>query len=100
MPTTRRKPRNLSCQLSPEDRRLVEDAAQRLGLTVPDFIARAVVAAASDLLRGEPTVYLTREEWERFTTALDRPPREPGEATKRAVALCNEGRDATDRRRP
>lgn len=98
MPAARTKSQNLSCRVSPEHKRLIERAARRAGFSVSDFVIHTVVAAASDVLRDESTIRLTKEEWDRFTTALEQPGREPNEATRRAVALYREGRDEGDRR--
>jgi uncharacterized protein (DUF1778 family) len=98
MPTTRVKSQNLSCRVSPEHKRIIERAARRSGFSVSDFVIHTLVAAASDVLHDESVIRLTREEWDRFTRALERPAREPGEATKRAVARYRKGRDEGDRR--
>jgi uncharacterized protein (DUF1778 family) len=98
VPATRVKSRNLSCRVSPEHKQLIEQAARRAGFSLSDFVIHALVAAASDVLRDESTIRLTKEEWDRFAAALERPAREPGEATKRAVARYREGRDEGGRR--
>ena len=98
MPTARVKSKNLSCRVSPEHKQMIERAARRSGFSVSDFVIHTLVAAASDVLHDESTIRLTKEEWNRFTRALERPAREPGEATKRAVALYRKGREEGDRR--
>jgi uncharacterized protein (DUF1778 family) len=98
MPATRVKSANLSCRVSPEHKKMIERAARRSGSSVSDFVVHALVAAASDVLHDESTIRLTRDEWDRFTTALEGPAGEPGEATKRGVALYRKGRDEGERR--
>ncbi len=43
------------------------------------------------------TIRLTKDEWDRFTASLDRPAREPSEATKKAAELFRQGRDEGDK---
>jgi uncharacterized protein (DUF1778 family) len=76
---------------------MIERAARHSGFSVSDFVIHTLVAAAAEVLYDKATIQLTKEEWNRFTTALEGPAREPGEATKRAVALYREGRDEDDR---
>ena len=71
---------------------MIERAARRSGFSLSDFVVHTLVATASDMLHDDSTIRLTKEEWDRFTRALDRPAREPNEATKRAVALYRKGR--------
>ncbi|HUT75859.1 MAG TPA: DUF1778 domain-containing protein [Armatimonadota bacterium] len=98
MPTARVKSENLSCRVSPEHKKMIERAARRSGFSVSDFVIHTLVTAASDVLHDDSTIRLTKEEWDRFTRALERPAREPDEATKRAVSLYRKGRDEGDRR--
>ena len=98
MPTVRTKSENLSCRVSPEHKKMIERAARRSGFSVSDFVIHTLVAAASEALHDDSTIRLTKEEWDRFTRALERPAREPNEATKRAVALYLKGQDEGDRR--
>jgi len=83
--------------VSPEHKRLIEQAARTSGFTLSDFIVHALVSAASDVVREEPVIRLTKSEWDAFTTSLDRSAREPSEATKNAVELFKQGRDEGDR---
>jgi len=71
---------------------MIERAARRSGFSLSDFVVHTLVATASGLLQDDSTIRLTKAEWDRFTRALDRPAREPNEATKRAVALYRKGR--------
>lgn len=98
MPTTRVKSENLSCRVSPEHKKIIERAARRSGFSLSDFVVHTLVTASSDILHDESTIHLTREEWDRFTRALEGPAHAPGEATKRAVARYRKGQNEGDRR--
>ena len=97
MPTTRVKTENLSCRISPEHKRLIERAARASGFTTSDFVIHALMNTASEILHDESVIQLTKEQWDRFTTSLERPAREPGEATRKAVELFKLGRDEGDK---
>lgn len=98
MPTTRVKTENLSCRISPEHKRLIEDAAKASGFSTTDFVVHALINAASETLRDDSVIQLTKDEWDRFTASLDRPARKPSEATRKAVELFKLGREKGDRR--
>lgn len=97
MSVERVKSESLSCRVSPDHKRLIERAAKASGFTMSEFIIHSLVSTASEMLREEPVIRLTKSEWDRFTTSLDRPAREPSEATKKAVKLFNQGCDMGDR---
>ncbi|MCX6344024.1 MAG: DUF1778 domain-containing protein [Armatimonadetes bacterium] len=97
MSITRIKSDNLSCRISSEHKQLIEQAAKLSGFSMSDFITHALVSAASEMLREEPVIQLTKSEWDRFTTSLDRPARKPSAATKKVVELFNQGSDEGDR---
>lgn len=93
MPTARVKTENLSCRISPEHKRLIEQAARVSGFSISDFVVHALINAASETLHDKSVIRLTKDEWDRFTARLDRPAREPGEATRKAMEVFNLGRD-------
>jgi uncharacterized protein (DUF1778 family) len=97
MPTVRIKTENLSCRVSPEHKQLIERAARVSGFSTSDFVTHVLVAAASETLSRESGIQLSKDEWDRFTTTLERPAREPGEATRKAVELFKLSRDEGDR---
>ncbi len=92
------KSENLSCRVSPQHKRLIEQAARRAGFSVSDFVVHSLVAAATEVLRDDSGLRLSREEWAQVTSALERPAQEPGEATRRAVEVFRRGRDEGDQR--
>lgn len=100
MSVRRTEPENLSLRVSHEHKRLIERAARISGFSLSDFILHAVISAASEVVREEPVIRLTKAEWDRFTASLDEPGHEPGEATKKAVELFKQGRDKGDRQLP
>ncbi len=97
MSVVRTKSENLSCRVSAEHKKLIEQAARVSGFTTSDFIVHALVAAASETVRENPVIRLSKDEWDRFTTALTGPGVEPGEASKRAAEPFRQGRDKGDR---
>lgn len=98
MSVARTKSGSLSCRVSPEHKQLIEQAARTSGFTLSDFIVHALVSAASEAVREEPVIRLTKSEWDSFTASLDRPARAPSEATKNAAELFKQGRDEGDSR--
>lgn len=94
---TRIKSDSLSCRVSSEHKLLIEQAAKLTGFSLSDFITHALVSTASEVVRKEPGIHLTKNEWDRFTTSLDRPARKPSTATHEAVELFKLGRDEDDR---
>ncbi|MDD3926697.1 MAG: DUF1778 domain-containing protein [bacterium] len=97
MSTSRIKSESLSCRISPEHKRLIEKAAQVFGFSTSDFVIHTLVNVASETLRDESVIRLDKDEWNRFTSSIDRPPREPGEATQKAMELFKLGRNEDDR---
>ena len=98
MATLQVKSENLSCRISPKHKQIIEKAARLAGFSVSDFVIHTLVSTAAEMLREESAIRLSKEEWDRFTRALERPAREPNKATKRAVALYRKGRKEGDRR--
>ena len=97
MAIVRIKSENLSCRVSSEHKQLIEQAARLSGFSMSDFITHALVSAASEMVHDKPVIRLTKSEWERFTTSLDRPARKPSAATREAVELFKKGHDEGDR---
>ncbi|MHB1457574.1 MAG: type II toxin-antitoxin system TacA family antitoxin [Armatimonadota bacterium] len=98
MPTAKKKTENLSCRVSSEHKNLIERAALLSGFSLSDFILHATVSTAAEMIQSESVIKLTREEWDRLTSSLDQSGREPGESTKKAVELFNQGCDNGDSR--
>jgi uncharacterized protein (DUF1778 family) len=90
------KSENLSCRISPEHKRLIEQAAMVSGFSTSEFILHALVSAASEVVREESVIRLSKADWDTVMAALERPAREPGEAMKRAVERYNAEFGAND----
>lgn len=97
MSVARMKSESLSCRVSPEHKQLIEQAARMSGFTMSDFIIHALVSAASEMVREESVIRLSKSEWDRFTASFDRPVREPSGATAKAVEMFKQGRDEGSR---
>jgi uncharacterized protein (DUF1778 family) len=91
------KPETLCCRVTLEHRQIIEQAARLSGVGLSDFIANTLVSAASEVVRDKAPIRLTKSEWDRFTASLERPVREPGEATQKAVELFKQGRHECDK---
>lgn len=64
----------LNIRIKPQQRNLIEQAAEVSENTVSDFVRNAALSAAQDILLDQKTFHLEEEAWERFTAALDQPP--------------------------
>jgi uncharacterized protein (DUF1778 family) len=65
----------LFLRLTPEQRRLFEEAASAKGQTVTRFVVRSAEVAARDVLADRTRFVLAPEGWEAFSNAIDREPR-------------------------
>jgi len=79
----------LEARIAPEQKRLIERAAQLRGTTVTDFVVSKMQEAAVETIRDFETLQLRDESREVFVAALLNPP-EPNEAAKRAAARYKE----------
>ena len=91
------KTANLSFRISADHKRLIGRAAGVVGVSTSEFVRRTLVEAASQVLCDQPVIHLTKDEWDRFQSSLDRPATEPGDATRRAVEMFNLGHGKNDR---
>lgn len=96
MSVARIKSENISCRVSPEHKQLIERAAKLSGFSMSDFITHALVSVASETVQDESIIRLSKSDWDRFTSSLERPARKPSAATKKAVKLFKQGRDEGD----
>src|SRR5487761_1859890 len=69
----------LEARIAPEQKRLIERAAQLRGTTVTDFVVSKMQEAAVETIRDFETLQLRDESREVFVAALLNPP-EPNEA--------------------
>lgn len=65
----------LDLRLSPQQKRLLEDAAAITDRTLTDFVLQSASMAARQVIADRTTFALTRERWDAFSAELDREPR-------------------------
>ena len=80
--TTKRDTLNL--RIKPEDRGLIDRAAQSLGKTRTDFILETARRAAEDTLLDRTMLNVSSEAYAEFLKRLDAPP-QPNERLLRAM---------------
>jgi uncharacterized protein (DUF1778 family) len=90
MSATHTRTERLDCRIAPSQKRLLERAAEKLGLRLTDFVVSTLAMAAQEVLREDEPLRLSRADWDRFVASLaeDRPV-SPRLAT--AMARFNEG---------
>jgi uncharacterized protein (DUF1778 family) len=81
-PTARRDTLNL--RIKPEDRRLIDRAAQLTGKTKTDFVLEAARRAAEDALLDRTLFLAGPEAFEAFRARLDEPPH-PNDRLRRSL---------------
>jgi uncharacterized protein (DUF1778 family) len=78
IPTGRRrrpsKGDRIALRASHEERELIMRASELAATTVSDFVLRASLARAEDLLAERREFVLPADQWTAFVTLLDRPP--------------------------
>jgi len=80
-----RRQERLEARIAPEQKRLIERAAQLRGTSVTDFVVTELQEAALETIRDFETLRLRNEAREVFVAALLNPP-EPNEEARKAVA--------------
>lgn len=65
----------LDLRVSPEQKRLLEDAATATQRTTTEFVIQSAEIAARDVLADRTRFVLAPEQWTAFSTAIDREPR-------------------------
>jgi uncharacterized protein (DUF1778 family) len=68
------KGERIAVRASREERDLIAQASRVSATTVSDFILRASLARAEDVLADRREFRLDPDAWEAFVTMLDRPP--------------------------
>lgn len=85
----RPKSGRLEVRLSPEQKALLQQAAERAGRNVSDFVVSAAVDAAEAALRDQAVITLSPRDSVRFVEHLLNPP-EPSAAPLRAAERCRQ----------
>lgn len=65
----------LDLRLSVEQKLLFEEAATATDQTMTEFVVKSAEVAAQEVLADRTRFVLAPEEWEAFSTAIDREPR-------------------------
>lgn len=91
------KSESLSCRVATQHKELIERAARQSGFSLSDYVTHTLVEAATEALKDESVIRLTKNEWDNLTASLERPAREPSDATRKAVEIFKLGRDEGDR---
>ena len=76
-PTTHGRPPKdgrIAVRASREERELIAQASRASSTTVSDFVLRASVAQAADVLAERREFRLPPDQWDAFVAMLDRPP--------------------------
>jgi len=74
----------LSLRIKPEDRSMIERAAQVRGKTRTDFVLDAARAAAEEALLDQAVIKITPEAYAAFLERLDAPP-QPNERLRKTL---------------
>lgn len=74
----------LSLRIKPEDRSMIERAAQVRGKTRTDFVLDAARAAAEEALLDQAGIKITPEAYAAFLERLDAPP-QPNERLRKTL---------------
>lgn len=68
------KDERIAMRTSREEREIIAQASRVTATTVSDFVLRASLARAEDVLAERREFVLPDEEWDAFVAMLDRPP--------------------------
>lgn len=68
------KDERIALRTSREERELIAQASRATSTTVSDFVLRASLARAEDVLAERREFVLPQAEWDAFLKMLDRPP--------------------------
>ncbi|HEY3377653.1 MAG TPA: DUF1778 domain-containing protein [Armatimonadota bacterium] len=90
MSATHTRTERLDCRIAPSQKRLLERAAEKLGLRLTDFVVSTLAMAAQEVVREDEPIRLSRADWDIFVASLEEDrPVSPRLAA--AVARFNEG---------
>jgi uncharacterized protein (DUF1778 family) len=71
----RTKTERLDIRITPEARRLLQQAAKERHTTISQFVLESALHSASTVLAERSRLSLNAEQWKAFMEALDAPPR-------------------------
>lgn len=75
MPKSTARSEKLDIRITPEAKRLLQEAARERHTSISQFVLDTALGAANDLLAARTRIGLDSERWEQFLEALDAPPR-------------------------
>jgi uncharacterized protein (DUF1778 family) len=75
MPTPQRRSDKLDLRISPEAKRVLQEAARERHTTISQFVIDSALGAAHEVLAERTRIGLTSEQWTAFNAALDAPAR-------------------------
>jgi len=86
MPAATQRSDKLDIRISPEAKRILQEAARERHTTISQFVIDSALATANEVLAERNRIGLTSEQWTAFMAALDAPPR----SHERMKRLLNE----------
>src|SRR5207237_4918384 len=75
MPAATQRSDKLDIRISPEAKRILQEAARERHTTISQFVIDSALATANDVLAERNRIGLNSEQWTAFMAALDAPPR-------------------------
>jgi uncharacterized protein (DUF1778 family) len=74
MATSLQRSDKLDIRISPEAKRVLQDAARERHTTISQFVLDSALGAAHEVLAERTRIGLSSEQWAAFIAALDAPP--------------------------
>lgn len=75
MATTPQRTDKLDIRISPEAKRVLQEAARERHTTISQFVLDSAIGAAREVLAERTRIGLDEAQWTAFMKALDAPPR-------------------------
>jgi uncharacterized protein (DUF1778 family) len=75
MPAPRSRSEKLDIRITPETKRILQQAAKQRHTTISQFVLESALDSACAVLAERSQFILNAEQWEAFQVALDTPPR-------------------------
>jgi uncharacterized protein (DUF1778 family) len=73
MPTSLQRSDKLDIRISPEAKRVLQEAARERHTTISQFVIDSALGAAHEVLAERTRIGLDAKQWAAFTAALDAP---------------------------
>jgi len=75
MPSPTQRSDKLDIRISPEAKRLLQEAARERQTTISQFVIDSALSTAHEVLAERTRIGLNSQQWAAFMAALDAPPR-------------------------